>query len=737
MSFQNLPPKERMSRIRAFLENISPGHQLESAREQLESAASGSGDSGEELEVMRGGEDENEALETLDVIIRDGDHADVSPGGLDALEAIIHKKERPAVNIINDTFSPPPAPWHEFGVGEVKKRLENVIPSIGRIEVPNDLHGRPYAGTGFVVGDELVMTNRHVARIFANGLGKRKLRFEQTAAIDFKREIPLPGAPDPISLTVTDILMIHPWWDMALLQVAGLPEKHPKLSLSVKAPEELSGRNAAVIGYPAQDDRSNLEVQNRIFGGIFEVKRLLPGKLVGRGETESYGKLVGALTHDCSTLGGNSGSAVIDVESGEVVALHFAGEYLKQNYAVPTADLAEDSEVTDAGVNFTGPVEPRKDFYGKVWSEVRSEEVVDAVREPSRQSPSKPRVDTPKIRMTDDSANWTIPINVSVSIGTPTAATSHTPEIRAADKKPTTPGEGLFSRRPTAGDFIEQFSLASLRSVSFDWNAALSTALGSHLAYEEETEVDSTTRNTWDFETCEFIQADNTECFVAATSDVVFVGFRGTEFFSIADWMTDLNALSTTRPYGSVHQGFFAAFQLVDSRIRSALESFPNRPVVLTGHSLGGAIATIAAAEWQGQYEVSSIYTFGQPGVGKRRFRSHIQQHYAHRFFRFVNDDDIVPMVPPTYRHVGRLLHFNSSGDLKYGNESPVIEAAGPEESRMMTEAQFHQLRADLLAERARRLQGTPASAEEGLLPSFRDHKMDRYIARVAAKADC
>ena len=56
------------------------------------------------------------------------------------------------------------------------------------------------------------------------------------------------------------------------------------------------------------------------------------------------------MTHDCSTLGGNSGSAVIDVNSGDVVALHFAGEYLKQNYAVPMADLAEDSEVTDAGV---------------------------------------------------------------------------------------------------------------------------------------------------------------------------------------------------------------------------------------------------------------------------------------------------------------------------------------------------------------------------------------------------
>ena len=46
------------------------------------------------------------------------------------------------------------------------------------------------------------------------------------------------------------------------------------------------------------------------------------------------------MTHDASTLGGNSGSAVIDIDSGDIVALHFAGEYLKANYAVPMYELA-------------------------------------------------------------------------------------------------------------------------------------------------------------------------------------------------------------------------------------------------------------------------------------------------------------------------------------------------------------------------------------------------------------
>ena len=42
------------------------------------------------------------------------------------------------------------------------------------------------------------------------------------------------------------------------------------------------------------------------------------------------------MTHDSSTLGGNSGSALIDVATGRVVGLHFAGRYLEANYAVPT-----------------------------------------------------------------------------------------------------------------------------------------------------------------------------------------------------------------------------------------------------------------------------------------------------------------------------------------------------------------------------------------------------------------
>lgn len=174
------------------------------------------------------------------------------------------------------------------------------------------------------------MTNRHVAEIFAKGLGDRGLRFTagRHAAVDFMREF---GSTQSQILDVSAIAMIHPYWDMALLRVEGLSTMHAPLQLSLDDVEDLAGRDVAVIGYPAFDPRNSLGVQNRVFGGIYGVKRLQPGKLLNRFRTKSYGRKVSPATHDASTLGRNSGSCVVDVASGEVVGLHFAGRYLERN----------------------------------------------------------------------------------------------------------------------------------------------------------------------------------------------------------------------------------------------------------------------------------------------------------------------------------------------------------------------------------------------------------------------
>jgi endonuclease G len=65
-----------------------------------------------------------------------------------------------------------------------------------------------------------------------------------------------------------------------------------------------------------------------------------------------FGNLVPAAAHDCSTLCGNSVSAVLDVATGQVIALHFGGSYLKSNFGVPTFELARDARVIATKVKF-------------------------------------------------------------------------------------------------------------------------------------------------------------------------------------------------------------------------------------------------------------------------------------------------------------------------------------------------------------------------------------------------
>ena len=337
------------------------------------------------------------------------------------------------------------------------------------------------------------------------------------------------------------------------------------------------------------------------------------------------------------------------------------------------------------------------------------------------------------------SHRWTIPIQVTVTLGSPEMALQE-PLIDIIDR-----GGGEVALKSFADRISElasnRFDRASLTDNGFSWRAALSLALASKLSYENAPSVQSTTRTMWGLDTCEFIEVDETQCFIASTVDAVLVAFRGTE--SLGDWLGNLNVLSTTRPYGVVHRGFLSAFQVVESRLRALIQGLGGRKIVLTGHSLGGALATIAAAEWQGQFPISGIYTYGQPAVGKGEFTHHIARYYGESFFRFVNDDDIVPQVPPSYEHVGKLIHFKSNGSVTQNREAAIMEPAVTRENQgppMLTEAEFDELRSQLLARKAvRSAEGRESArspALEGFFPSFSDHRIDNYITKIASKAE-
>ena len=309
-----------------------------------------------------------------------------------ALEAIVLPRQRPVVDIVGNKFRRPARPWRHLRDEPNKGRIEAAIPSVGRVEIPNH-PSRPYGGTAFVVGDGLLMTNRHVAETFAFGVGLRQLHFipGRQPGIDFKQEV-IPE-DKPVVLDFDSVMMIHPFWDCALIKVGGLDPARKAIALEGREPDGLD-REVVVIGYPGQDTRNDVALQNRIFRGQFQIKRLQPGRLKTRATVNSFGNMVEALTHDCSTLGGNSGSLVLDIKTGRAVGLHFAGIYLEANYAVPAWELARDARVVDAGVKFEDRVDDGTELpWEDVWLRADPEREIGP---PSDQTPGQaPAVRTP------------------------------------------------------------------------------------------------------------------------------------------------------------------------------------------------------------------------------------------------------------------------------------------------------------------------------------------------------
>jgi endonuclease G len=401
---------EKLTRVTRYLDWIAP------TPGGLESMAAGAPtrEGIEDVPWATGPEIET-AVEAVERVSR---RESLAPEHLAALEAIVLPKERPVVDVVGGTFDAPLPPFEHFGAGPARQMIEAAIPSIGRIELP--AHPTlPFGGTGFVVGDELVMTNRHVAELFAVGLGREELAFRagQTAAIDFLRE---RDSTKSRMFRVVRVVMVHPYWDMALLATEGL-RGVGHLRLSAADPGDLRGREIAVVGYPALDSRNNVELQNRIFRGIFNVKRMQPGVLRDRAGIASFGHDVSAVTHDSSTLGGNSGSAVIDIGTGAVVALHFAGRYLEANYAVPSRELALDRRVAEAGVDLEAEVgDGRATEWDRYWRDADPRGPREAA--PPKVTPPNP---TPVVADVEE-LRWSIPLEVTLQIRAAPGASAST-----------------------------------------------------------------------------------------------------------------------------------------------------------------------------------------------------------------------------------------------------------------------------------------------------------------------
>jgi len=160
----------------------------------------------------------------------------------------------------------------------------------------------------------------------------------------------------------------------------------------------------------------------------------------------------------------------------------------------------------------------------------------------------------------------------------------------------------------------------------------------------------------------------DTNGFVATGWGATIVAFTGTDPLKVENWLTDVRAELSRDD--DTHTGFQEAVDGVWPRMLPAIRDRDeeHRRLFIVGHSLGGALAAIAARRLlreEPSAEIAGVYTFGMPRCGGERFARAYEPLLGLKTYRFVHGDDGVATLPPSdlgYRHVGRLIECPHDG---------------------------------------------------------------------------
>ena len=208
-----------------------------------------------------------------------------------------------------------------------------------------------------------------------------------------------------------------------------------------------------------------------------------------------------------------------------------------------------------------------------------------------------------------------------------------------------------------------------------------------------------------------FADRDGAQAYIFGNDSDIIVACRGTEPNDWNDVKADVNALMVVaETVGRVHRGFKREVDDLWPELERVIAT-DKRALWFTGHSLGGAMATISAGRCFLAHipaTPKAVYTYGAPRVGTRRYINNVDVDLT----RWVNNNDIVPRVPPTwlgYRHTGKHMYINTYGKV-----------------RRMTKRQRSK----------DRWRGFVNGLKEGKVDHFADHAIARYVQHIGDAVD-
>lgn len=164
-----------------------------------------------------------------------------------------------------------------------------------------------------------------------------------------------------------------------------------------------------------------------------------------------------------------------------------------------------------------------------------------------------------------------------------------------------------------------------------------------------------------------WLNSKSTQAFITHHDEVILIAIRGT--LELADWWRDADAQQV--PFeegggkGKVHHGFYDAYKALKTFVQNYLDQFhAGQKIIICGHSLGGAIATLLAEALRSSpdnnYDIL-LYTYGSPRVGDSTFVTEAEPLVHHRM---VNNNDMVPGVPAPWMDVKRSIWMPGIGSL-------------------------------------------------------------------------